>query len=183
MNMEIYLRCTTTVTVLTRSTTLTYTGAITGAYSDVVTLSATLTDNNSSAGINGKTITFTIGSQSATATTNASGVATTTLLLTQAPGNYNVATAFAGDVTYLPSNDSDPFTITAKNVTVTATAGQTKVYGSVDPVFAYTVSPALYGSDTFGGALSRVLGENVGPLCNTDRVTCKQQLQHHLCTG
>ncbi|OAZ02840.1 MBG domain-containing protein [Flavobacterium succinicans] len=54
------------------------------------------------------------------------------------------------------------FTITAKPITVTATSSQTKVYGTSDPVFAYTVSPNLVGSDTFTGALSRVAGENTG---------------------
>jgi hypothetical protein len=34
-----------------------------------------------------------------------------------------------------------------------------KVYGSTDPVIAYTVSPSLVGSDSFTGALTRVAGE------------------------
>jgi len=52
-------------------------------------------------------------------------------------------------------------TIYTSTVTVTATAGQTKVYGTDDPVFAYTYTP----SDppvTFTGALSRVPGNDVG---------------------
>jgi tartrate-resistant acid phosphatase type 5 len=44
-------------------------------------------------------------------------------------------------------------------VTVTATLGQTKVYGSADPVFTYSSS---HPSVTFSGALSRAIGENVG---------------------
>jgi hypothetical protein len=63
-------------------------------------------------------------------------------------GNYTI--------TYNTSN----FTITAKPITVTADAGQTKVYGSADPVFTYTNTP-LVGGDSFSGALSRVAGETV----------------------
>jgi hypothetical protein len=53
------------------------------------------------------------------------------------------------------------FGVTAKSVTVTVTAGQSKVYGSADPVFTYSASPLLLGSDQFKGSLSRVAGENV----------------------
>ncbi|MGM8363765.1 MBG domain-containing protein, partial [Flavobacterium sp. ARAG 55.4] len=47
-------------------------------------------------------------------------------------------------------------------ITVTADASQTKVYGSTDPVFTYTVSPALLTGDSFTGTLSRDTGENIG---------------------
>ena len=49
-------------------------------------------------GISGKTITFTIGTQTSFATTNANGVATATLKLTQSPiPSYNVLTTITGD--------------------------------------------------------------------------------------
>jgi hypothetical protein len=63
------------------------------------------------------------------------------------------------------------FTITVNDVnevptviaiTVTATVSQTKVYGQNDPVFTYTVSPALLSGDIFTGSLSRVAGNDVG---------------------
>ena len=68
------------------------------------------------------------------------------------------------DITFVPDN----FTITALPVTVTADAGQSKTYGSVDPVFSFTSSPAvgstLANGDlvSFTGALTRVSGEDVG---------------------
>ena len=62
------------------------------------------------------------------------------------------------NITFVPAN----FAITAKPITVTATAGQTKVYGATDPTLAYTNSPALIGSDSFTGSLARAAGENVG---------------------
>jgi hypothetical protein len=52
--------------------------------------------------------------------------------------------------------------ITPKPITVTVTSTQSKVYGTADPVFAYTFAPALIGKDTFLGQLSRVPGTNVG---------------------
>ena len=78
-------------------------------------------------------------------------------------GNYaiNQGTLSAGSkylITYAGTN----FTITAKPITVTATPSQTKVYGTTDPIFDYTVSPSLVGSDAFTGALTRVAGENIG---------------------
>src|SRR5674476_1389872 len=49
---------------------------------------------------------------------------------------------------------------------LSATSGQTKVYGSVDPVFAYTSLPTGTlpngASVSFLGALDRAPGENVG---------------------
>ncbi len=51
------------------------------------------------------------------------------------------------------------FSITPKGITVTATPGQTKVYGNPDPVFAYTSSEVGL---TFTGALGRATGNPVG---------------------
>ncbi|MNS00982.1 hypothetical protein D3C72_322560 [compost metagenome] len=53
--------------------------------------------------------------------------------------------------------------ITAKAITVTATAGQTKEYGSADPVLAYSITTGgpLAAGDSFTGALARTSGENV----------------------
>ncbi|WP_299577863.1 MBG domain-containing protein, partial [uncultured Sunxiuqinia sp.] len=71
---------------------------------------------------------------------------------TNKEGNYTV--------TYV-SND---FAITARPITITADAGQTKVYGETDPAaFTYTVGgDGLATGDSFDGALSRDAGETVG---------------------
>ncbi len=53
------------------------------------------------------------------------------------------------------------FSITIKTITITPDAGQNKVYGASDPALTYTHT-ALVGSDTIGGLLGRVAGENVG---------------------
>jgi len=59
--------------------------------------------------------------------------------------------------------ESDYFEITTKNITVTVDPNQTKTYGETDPAeYTYTYSPALFGEDSFIGALTREAGENAG---------------------
>ena len=112
--------CGATVTVLRRPTTLTYTGDLDEQYSDYVDLSATLTDALSGNPIEGKTITFTIGSRSGSAVTNAAGEASTTFRIGQAPGNYTVESVFADDdPCWLGSADSDAFEILQEDARVT----------------------------------------------------------------
>ena len=87
--------------------------------------------------------------------------------LSRAAGE-NIGSAYAigiGTLTnpnYNITFTGDNFRINSKPIIVTANAGQTKVYGSADPVYTYLVSPALVGSDNFTGALSRISGENAG---------------------
>ncbi|MFL5892991.1 MAG: PKD domain-containing protein, partial [Solirubrobacterales bacterium] len=113
---------TVNVNVAKRSTTLSYTGDGSEQYSDEQTLTAELKDG--SQGIQGKTITFTVGTQQVSATTNANGVASTTLLIDQAPGSYTVRTSFAGNGYYTSSYDSDPFTIAKENARAAYTGAE-----------------------------------------------------------
>ena len=111
------------VTVGKRATTLAYGGDSAEQYSDPATVAATLTDNGGGSlqgnPIGGKTITFTIGTQSTPATTDGSGIATGYITLNQVPGiAYTVNSAFAGDAYYEASSDTDPFTITKENATM-----------------------------------------------------------------
>lgn len=107
--------CLATVNILNRPTSLKYTGDIAVQFSDEVSLSAELTDDLSDQGIQGMTITFTIGTQSTTAVTDASGIASTSMIITQPPTvlgySYTVTTAFSGTPIYLPASDSYDFTI------------------------------------------------------------------------
>jgi hypothetical protein len=97
-------------------------------YSDPVSLSGTLLDTTTNLGISGKQLDFTLGTQRTSASpTDASGNASTSLAVTQKPGSVTtVDTAFAGDATYAPSNDSDPFTIAKEDCTL-AYSGDTLV--------------------------------------------------------
>ncbi len=111
--------CTTVITVQKRPTTLTYTGDLIEQYSDSVHLSATLIDDVSGDGVEGKTIIFTIGTQSTSAITNGNGIASTTLILSQDPnGTYTVEAEFVEDASYLESSDEEVFDITQENAIV-----------------------------------------------------------------
>jgi hypothetical protein len=105
-----------TINVGKRPTALIYTGDGSEQYSDRQALSATLTDNGGGAmqglPLSGKLVGFAIGTQNASDTTDALGVAAADLVLTQDPNViYTVDSSFAGDTLYLPSTDSDVFDI------------------------------------------------------------------------
>ena len=108
-------------------TTTTYGGPASVQYSDSATLAGTLTDA-AAAGVADKTLGFVLGTQSATAgPTDASGTASTSLVITQEPGTVSqVNTSFAGDATHAASVDSDPFSILKEDCTVTY-SGETTV--------------------------------------------------------
>lgn len=53
-------------------------------------------------------------------------------------------------------------TITPKPITITPDAGQSRLFGTTDPVLTYTVSPALIVGDSIGGMLSRAPGTSIG---------------------
>jgi hypothetical protein len=79
-------------------------------------------------------------------------------------GTCTVRASQAGNDNYNAAPDVDrSFTVNQAPITVTATAGQFKMYGDGDPIYAYTItSGTLFGTDSFTGELGRVAGENVG---------------------
>ncbi len=105
-------------TVASKGTTLTYTGSLSGGPNKTVTLSAKLLDASGTP-LAGRAVTFQVGAQSAAATTDPSGVATTSLKLNQKNGSYPLAAGFspAGADTnrYLPSGASATFVIGGKS--------------------------------------------------------------------
>jgi len=72
------------------------------------------------------------------------------------PGNLS-----AGNNYTITLAGSNTFVITAKTITVTPNTGQSKVYGSNDPVFTFTNDGGL-SSNQFTGTLARASGNNVG---------------------
>jgi photosystem II stability/assembly factor-like uncharacterized protein len=104
-------------------TALTYDGDTAGDFHDPAALSATLTDltQSSPAGVPGKSISFTLGSQTCTAVTDAAGKAACSIVLAQAPGSHSVTASFAGDPDFAASSDSRPFTITREETALTYT--------------------------------------------------------------
>lgn len=93
---------------------LTYTGGLKGAPNKDTAVSAKLTDSLGRP-LAGRVVTFVIGSQSVTATTNASGVAATTIKLTQKPGYYPLTVSWPGDAgTYLDDSVALQFSLNKK---------------------------------------------------------------------
>ncbi|MEJ5995584.1 MBG domain-containing protein, partial [Pedobacter sp. Du54] len=77
-------------------------------------------------------------------------------------GNYAIGQGtLALNPNYTLNYTGADLSIGKKTITVTATAN-TKIFGDVDPVLAYTFSPALVTSDSFTGSLTRAVGENIG---------------------
>jgi hypothetical protein len=113
--------CTITNTAF-KATTTTYTGDPSVQYSDGVALSGRLLDTSvtPNVGVAGKQLDFTLGTQTASASpTDASGNASTSLVVTQKPGSVTtVATVFAGDATFAGSSDSDDFSILKEDCTL-----------------------------------------------------------------
>ncbi|NJW51941.1 MBG domain-containing protein, partial [Salinimicrobium oceani] len=139
----------------------------TGTYGGSTNLSATLTSN--STGVSGKTISFSLnGNGVGTAVTDRSGIATVSNVslsgIDAASYASGISATFSGDATHSGSSGSGDLIINQRPITITANAGQTKVYGEDDPAaFAYTVSgDGLAPDDSFDGALDRDGGEVVG---------------------
>ncbi|MDP4239248.1 MAG: MBG domain-containing protein [Bacteroidota bacterium] len=80
---------------------------------------------------------------------------------------YTTGTLSAGDNYVLTLGGSNTFAITARPVTITPDAGQSKVYGTADPTFTYTASEALQAGDSYSGALSRLAGKDVSTYAYT----------------
>ncbi|SDL38070.1 gliding motility-associated C-terminal domain-containing protein [Pedobacter sp. ok626] len=111
----------------------------------------TLTASSSSA----LAVTYT-SSNTAVATVSGS---TVTIL---AAGTTTITASQIGDAAFLAAAPvTQDLVVNKKDIAVNAVA-KTKIYGTADPVFTYTFSPALIGSDTFTGALERIAGDNVG---------------------
>lgn len=90
---------TTSVTIAKRPTSLVYSGDIQAKPNHYATLQANLTDILGQAVVD-RTVDFTVGSQSASAQTDGSGDATTSLKLQQKPDSYPLSASFAGDALY-----------------------------------------------------------------------------------
>ena len=143
------------------ATTLEYTGATTGDYGDLTTLSAKLLDGSGTPLV-GKQVTLSMGSQTCSATTGAGGMASCSVTVSQPQGNYPVVVSFAGSGLYLPSSATATFAVTREQTTV----------------LAGTVGPVLRGSTlTLTGTL---LEDGVTPIAGR---TLTLTLGSKTCTG
>ena len=94
--------------VMREQTTTTYSGplVILGGGSAVTLKGLLLEDGNPLLPIGGRTLTLSLGSQSCTGTTDATGVASCSLFVSVALGPEPLQATFAGDAFYLPSADT-----------------------------------------------------------------------------
>ncbi|MEI7525868.1 MAG: YDG domain-containing protein, partial [Mariniphaga sp.] len=84
----------------------------------------------------------------------------TTITILKA-GSRTISATQAGNETYCQGRTEHLLTVDPKPITVTADAGQTKIYGSADPaLFTYTLSPSLIGTDAITGKMGRTAGDN-----------------------
>lgn len=155
-----------------------YTGALSGDYHDPVTASAKLVDpttNNSP--VVGVSIAFKLGSSASdacTATTNSSGAAACTITPTQAAGRYNIVASFAGNSTYQPANDTQVFTITPEETTMSY-GGPTVILAGASgaTLTANLVEDGSADDDSDGGSATPVPSESVTLAVGTQSCTGK----------
>jgi hypothetical protein len=157
--------CLATVKINKRPTTLVYTGDGSEQYSDQQVLTAILKDFTGVV-LSGKTISFVIGTQSASNATDVNGIATANLILRQDPApTYTVKSNFAGDPVFMQSSDEDAFDITQEDADVTytgntyftlpsttATSMNVPVTDIVKDISALTGDPKY---DVFAGDISK----------------------------
>jgi len=109
-------------------TGLTYTGPASGDFNDPITLTAGL--HAGDAAVAGATLTFSLGSQTCSGSTDAHGVASCSLTPTSAAGTYPLAVAFAGNDNFQASADSTTFDVTKEETKLAYTGDSSLVNGS-----------------------------------------------------
>jgi Pro-kumamolisin, activation domain len=134
-------------TVTGTPTKVLYTGPTSGDYNDPVTFTATLKEDNAGAApVSNEPLTFTMGAESCTGTTNVGGVASCTVTPLDVPDPYTVHVSFAGDPpNYLASSTDAAFTVKKEESALSYTGPLTSHYHD-----AFTASARL--TDPDGGA-------------------------------
>ena len=137
-------------TINKEPTVLAYTGELSQDWNDSTTLSANLTEFDTSAPIQGKSVTFTVSngtsSQSCAGSTDVNGHASCSFVVSLTPGNgYTVTASFAGDTDYLSTSISPPYTVTREESVVVYTGATTGDYSD------HVTLRGVLTADTVGG--------------------------------
>lgn len=109
------------INITRQQVAISYSGMTTADYSDPATMTATLTNAATGAPLANRTVSFQIGSQTTTALTNASGVATAQIVIDQPAASVTLRASFAGDASYLPRTFQGTFVIDKEDLTWTYT--------------------------------------------------------------
>ena len=160
-----------TLTVATVPTSTSYTGATTGGTSQSVTLSAHLQRVLGSTPIASEPVTLTMGAESCTAPTNASGDASCPVTVSEGPGSYPISATFLGDGGYVTSSATGTFTVAAQP-TATATSN---VAASPGAAATFSATLTSNGSPVAGKSISIVAGSQsctAGPTDASGKASC-----------
>jgi hypothetical protein len=142
------VRTAQTFTITARPTRLTVATA-NAAAGGTATLSATLTDQATSAAIAGETVSLTVGADTCTATTNASGVASCGVPASEGLGAHDITAAFGGDAGYLASSGTGTLTLVSPATTTQAGPVAPALAGSGATLTAAVTPAAATGVVTF----------------------------------
>lgn len=115
--------------VVTARPTLTTAANVSAQAGSTASLSATLTDQATSAPLVGEAVTLGVGSDTCTATTNGSGVATCGVPASEGIGPHGITASFGGDSGYAASSGSATLTISQIPTTTTYTGATQSVQG------------------------------------------------------
>jgi hypothetical protein len=130
------------------------------------TISATLTETIGGAPISGKTVDFTfMGNSIGSAVTDGAGIASISGVdISSLAANYYedaIYASFAGDGGYQATFSYADLIVEGIPLTVIADP-QTKYYGYPEPTYTYSVIGELLEGDSFSGALTRTVGDDLG---------------------
>jgi hypothetical protein len=155
----------------------------TSDYHDAVTVSARLTDPpDGGAGIQGKTVTFVLGSglgtETCSSTTDSLGNVSCSITPNQAAGPYTLSATFTDNVYYKTATTSEPFAITKEETTVAFTAASATVtsWGSPATFSATLLEDGTTPPVPFGQTVTFTLGPKAqtcsGTVTATGFVSC-----------
>ncbi len=155
-----YQSSSTPSTAIVRTPTTLTVNAGTSDFADAGTVSATLTNSVTGAGIPGESVILTLnGTQSCTATTGSSGLASCSVTPNEPAATYKVTATFAGDVTKAPqllaSAGANNYVVTLEETGITYTGPSIAIVGA-----SFTMSANLTtdGNPLGGRAVLMTLG-------------------------
>ncbi|HEX9697807.1 MAG TPA: hypothetical protein VGB64_16010 [Actinomycetota bacterium] len=139
------------------NTVLSLVGATEGDYTDSALLSADLKVAGSLAPVPSAPVTLSVGTQSCSGTTNATGRASCSITLNQTPGVKTRTASYAGEPAYNPASVTGSFTIDREDTLLTYNGPLTSDYNDV-----FTASARLRDADSFAGVGGRTVSMALG---------------------
>jgi hypothetical protein len=130
------------------STTLALAGGTNDSFGGVADVSATLTAGSSSAPLAGQLVSFSVGSAIATAITGSTGVAATTVPLSNLePGSYTLTATYAGNASDAAASTSEAFAVAPASTALSLTVPSSQlVSGAPNGISAKLTTPGLNGT-------------------------------------